>query len=132
MALAVNSHILLDVHEPKKNRVIATGAPTVGASEIAIWLPTFTPLNKPQFVAGVMDMLHVKAQSVLKDGPTTLHVQPIPASSAAIVVDGTPDNFIDVVLYLGADVRTKAQSHFLERTYKRIREVFLEETKNQG
>lgn len=138
MSLVPNTYIILDAHSPKKDRVITVydpegedDPPVVADTEVGIFLPANTPLGRTQWVVGVLRTLLAHALTVIKDAPEVVSVNLNNSGQPQIDVDGTPDPDDDLVLLIGGDIAGKAQSHFLDRTGKRLMEVFLEETKNQ-
>lgn len=119
-----NQSIKLDVHSPKKASVVATGAPVPAATEIAIWAGADINPGLVQSIVGGFQALHAYAQTELKNITATVQM-PLGGGSGSIEADGTPGAG-DLVLYVGSDVVAKQQSHFLDRTFKRLIEVWLE------
>lgn len=135
MSLAANSSIELDIHTPKKDATVnnGTGAPTVGADEIAIFAGASVPIDGFQQNIGDFIKLHRYAQShmvSLSGSPCTVHISS-GGSDRDIEINGTP-GVGDLVLYIGANVHGNEQSHFLDRTFKRLVERWLEETKDNA
>ena len=117
-----NTSIKLDVHSPKKDAVVATGAPIPTATEVAIWAGA--NIN-PALVQSITGTVNVLKASALTKMPTAVVQVALGGGSGAVVADGTPDAD-SVMLYVGSDVVAKQQSHFLDRTVKRLIEAWLE------
>lgn len=134
MALTANQGIVLGTSSPKKSATVGTGAPTVGTNAVGIFIGSTVVVGRPQSVIGQFELLLRYAKTNLKDltgTPCVLHVS-LAGSYSGIVVNGTagtaPGNG-DIRLIIGAGVHSGAKSHFLNRTYKRLIEVLLEENK---
>lgn len=117
-----NQSIKLDVHSPKKASVVATGAPIVAATEVAIWAGANINPGLVQSIVGTVTVLKASALTTM---PTAVVQVGLGGGSAAVVADGTPDAD-SIMLYVGSDVVAKQQSHFLDRTVKRLIEAWLE------
>ena len=124
-----NTSITLDAHSPKKDAVTETlGSPVVGDTAVAVRSATNINTNLVQSIVGTYSVLLRYAlnnlQSLAATGPTTLSA-PLGGTIANVAEDAilTGD---DVVLYIGADLITKQQSHFIDRTVKRLIEAWLE------
>jgi hypothetical protein len=137
MAITANTRIKLGANKPKKDAVVdAPGtAPADDSNEIAISIGTAVDPLKTQSIIGDFEKLYRYAKTNLESlVPTglagTYAVVHIPAggSDAAIVNDGTPGTG-DLTLEVGALVYGEDQSHFLHRTFKRLCERWLEESK---
>lgn len=134
MALASNTHIVLGVSEPKTKAVVGSDTPTVAASDMGILLGTSVNLSNLQAVVGALYLLLRYAKTNLKDltgTPCTLHLNVEDGYSGVVVngTAGTAPGATSIVLYIGADVHTGAKSHFLDRTFKRLIELLLQEAK---
>ncbi|GAF97426.1 unnamed protein product, partial [marine sediment metagenome] len=46
MTISADTHIILDIHSPKKDAVVGEGVPTVGVNDCAIWANAIT---QPEF-----------------------------------------------------------------------------------
>ena len=119
-----NTSIKLDVHSPKKAAVVATGAPTVAATEVAVWAGANINPNLVQSIIGGYEALNAYALTNIAN-ITAVVQMPLGGGSGSVVPDGTPDAD-SIMLYVGSDIVAKQQSHFLDRTFKRLREVWLE------
>lgn len=120
----VNQSIALDAHSPKKDAVVATGAPTVGDSTVAIWAGANVNPGLTQSIVGSYQALNAYALGNIQNISAVIQM-PLGGGSADVVVDGTPDAD-SVMLYLGADIVAKQQSHFADRTVTRLIEAWLE------
>lgn len=119
-----NQSITLESSAPKKDAVIATGAPTVGVTAVAIWAGANINPNLVQSIIGGFEVLHRYAQTNLPKVANTVQM-PLGGSEADIVLNGVP-TADDLVLEIGTTVKGKSQSHFVDRTFKRLREAWLE------
>jgi hypothetical protein len=131
MAIAANSSIVLGGSKPKKDATIATGAPTVGDGDVAIWAGALVnTADRTQQIVGDWHKLfrYVKTNISTWTGQVFLEI-PVGGGDpdigeVALVTDG------HVALIIGADIIDGAQSHFLDRTFKRLIERWLEESKS--
>jgi hypothetical protein len=119
-----NTSIKLDVHAPKKDAVVATGAPTVESTEIAVWAGANINTSLVQSIIGGYEALNAYALTNIAN-ITAVVQMPLGGGSGSVVPDGTPDAD-SIMLYVGSDVVAKQQTHFLDRTFKRLRETWLE------
>lgn len=134
MPLSSNISIKLDAHSPKKAAVVATDgshAPTE-ANSVTIWAASGVEVGNPQQVHGCFTKLLRYALSHLNEmqpsaGPTIVHM-PLYGSDADIEIDGTP-TAEECRIEIGATLVDKEQSHFIDRTVKRLLEVMLEGAK---
>lgn len=124
MAIAANQSIKLNVHAPKKDAVVATGTPTVAADEVGIFIGTAVPINNPQQIVGDLRKVYRAAQTELKQGQALVRM-PLGGGDPSITAGGSPGT-TDVCLYIGANIGGKQQSHYLDRTFKRLLERWLE------
>jgi hypothetical protein len=114
--------ITLNAHNPKKDAVIALLVPTVGANDIAIWCGASVNQDKVQDLIGTWQSLLAFALSNMPSGNTLYAVEPGGGDSS---INQTP-GALKLQLYIGADIAAKQQSHFLDRTTKRLLEAWLE------
>lgn len=121
---ADNTSVALDAHSPKKDAVYALGVPTVGASTVAVWVGANINANLTQSIIGGYEALNAYALANIAN-ITAVVQMPLGGGSADVVVDGTPDAD-SIMLYVGSDIIAKQQTHFLDRTFKRLREAWLE------
>ena len=134
MAVSSNISIKLNVHSPKKDAEFYTDgghAPT-GADEVTIWAAAGVEVGLPQHLWGTFMSLHAYIQSHLNQaapsaGPTIVHGV-LGCSDSEIEVDGIPTSD-QCRIEIGANIVNKGQSHFLDRTFKRLIERGLEESK---
>ena len=124
-----NTSITLNVHSPKQKAVVATGAPTVESNDMAIWAGANIDTNLVQSILGGFDKL-VRYTLAEMSGATivTVHM-PLGGADNEIVVGGTP-TADDLVVEFGQNLTANGtqRSHFIERTWKRLRELWLEAT----
>lgn len=134
MGLTVNQGIVLGASSPKKSATVGTGAPTVAAGTVGIFIGSTVAVNQPQFVIGQFELLFRYAKTNLKaltGTPCVLHIA-LTENYKDVVMNGTsgtaPGN-ADIRLIIGADVHGGDKSHFLNRTFRRLIERLLEENK---
>lgn len=133
MTIANNTRIKLGVSKPKKDAVVAAPGTAAGADEIAIWAASTVPENLTEQVVGDYWKLFRYAKSNMPAilasvaTPVVVHM-PSGGSDPDIEIDGTPTSD-EVRLEIGADVAGGSKSHFLDRTFKRLVERWLEESK---
>jgi len=134
MALTVNQGILLGTSSPKKSATVAAGVPTVTTDTMGIFVGSTVAVNYPQAVVGQFELLFRYAKSNLKDltgTPCVLHVA-LTENYNDIVMNGaagTAPGNADIRLIIGAGVHDGDKSHFLNRTFRRLIEILLEENK---
>lgn len=131
MTIAANTSIKLDAHSPKKDAVVGTADPGTGADEVAIWAAANINPELCQSIIGTFHNLHVWAQSNLNQltpgTPTIIH-GPLGCADSEIQVGGSPTSD-ECRLEIGDNIVGNGQSHFLDRTFKRLIERWLEEDK---
>ena len=133
MPLSTNTSVTLNVHKPKKDATIATdGLHTTGADDITHWAAAGVEVGNRTEVIATFEKLLAYALSQLNTmppsaGPTIVH-GPLSPSDSQIAIDGVPVA-ADCRIEIGANVVNKQQSHFLNRTSRRIREAILEASK---
>ena len=127
MSLPSAPHIILNVHKPKKDAIVGSGAPpALNDDEVCIEIPAFAPWpDNPGQVVKVMQKLVVHALTILKDNPTTLHTV-ANYSDNTIVVDGAPNALTEYAIHIAANISNAEKSHFIDRTFKRALELFNE------
>jgi len=125
MAIDANQHIILGIHEPKKDAVVGTGAPTVGDDEIAIWSNTADNNNLTTHTIATYRTLFRAAMEGLKDGAIGIAVSGVIDTSVHNVAVAAP-NVGELGLYIGATTADGDRSHFFDRTLKRLLERWLE------
>ena len=124
----VNQSITLGAHSPKKDHVVATGVPTVANDAVAIWVGSaINPALVQSIVGDITDLMrHAKgsmpALAASLADPVVLHKA---LGANDVVLDGTPTTS-EIQLIIGTDITSKEQSHFLDRTVKRLIEAWLE------
>lgn len=133
MPLSSNTSVTLNAHEPKKNATLATdGLHTTGATDMTLWASAGVEVGNRTEVIATFETLLAYALTELKNmapsaAPTIVH-GPLSASDSQIAIDGVPVS-TDCRIEIGADLVNKQQSHFIDRTFKRLREVMLEASK---
>lgn len=138
MAIASNTRIKLGASKPKKAAVVDTpGTPPADSSdEIAIWAASSVPTNIPQSIIGQFTNLFDYAKSNMKairaagaaNAPVVVHM-PYNGNESEIEIGGTP-TATEIRLEIGSLIYNGDRSHFLNRTWVRLRERWLEEDKN--
>jgi len=122
-----NTSIALNVHKPKKDAVSAIGAPTVNADDVAIWAGANINPGLVQSIIGGFDKL-VRYTLNQMSGQTiaTVHM-PLGGGDNDIVVGGLP-TADDLVVEFGQNLTANGtqRSHYIDRTWKRLREAWLE------
>jgi len=132
MSLAADAHIILNVHQPKRNATIGSGAPAApAADEITVRITTFPRILPSGVVVGMMRQLRIQLLSVLGTAPTTAVVDFRRTGAKDVVINGVSNDATDIIVTLGSNLRTKGQSHFIDRTMKRLEEIYLENTKDE-
>lgn len=129
MPIADNTRIKLDVYKSKKNYVAAAPGTIAGTDEVAIWAGSAINADLTQSIVGGFHQLHSYAQSHLKDltgTPAILHLA-FGAGDTGITVGAGGTG--DLTLEIGAGVHGGDRSHYLDRTFKRLIEAWLEESK---
>ena len=126
-----NTSITLGIHEPKKDAVVAIGVPTGVSTDIAIWIGASVNGNLGVSIVGDLIKLHRYALTNLESmsGDTALEIvvggadADIVGSGLAVVSAGA------VQLRIYSYTVDGERSHFLDRTFKRLIERLLEESK---
>jgi hypothetical protein len=132
MPIANNTSIVLNIHEPKKSAVVAQPGLAADVNEVRIWAAADVNEEHTQNIVGALHQLHNMAQTILKDlsgvaDPDILHMI-IGGGDNDIVINGTP-TAAQVRLEIGTYTGAGDRSHFLDRTFKRLIERWLEESK---
>lgn len=133
MAIANNTRIKLGVSKPKKDAVVAAPGTAAAAGEIAVWAAADVDEAKTQSIVGDFWKLFRYAKSNMPAieasvaTPVIVHM-PAGGGDPSIEIDGTPTAG-EVRLEIGQDTATGSKSHFLDRTFKRLIERWLEESK---
>jgi hypothetical protein len=125
MTIAANRSLRLDAHSAKSKIVIATGAPTVGVNDVAIWFGSSVPQYRSQINLGILKTLQAYLKSNAHNGVTKVHLPFTAGNDTAIVVNGTP-GVTSISITVGATLATKQQTHFINRTLTRLFEGYLE------
>ena len=128
MTIAANTSLALGAHSAKKNIVSATGAPVVGVNDVAIWFGASVPQYRSQINLGILLSLMAYLKSNAHRGLTKVHIPYTATNDLAIIENGTPDA-TSISITVGATLATKQQTHFIERTLKRLFESYLEQAK---
>ena len=133
MTIPVNTSIKLDIHKPKKDAVVDQPGTAAGASEIRIWAAGTVPPALTQSIIGDFEKLFRMAKSKMPlvavdaNDPVIIWM-PLGGSDNDIAIDGNPTS--DTIrLEIGSDTAKGERSHFLNRTFTRLTERWLEESK---
>lgn len=128
MAITADTHIQLGVSKPKKDATIATGILTLGANELAIKVGSAVDVGNTQQIVGDFEKLYRYAKTDIKNvtADTTYSI-PLGGSDNDIVKTGHGTGVIS--LFIDTAILTDDYSHFLNRTFKRLIELLLEEAK---
>jgi len=133
MGIANNTRIKLGVSSPKKDAVVDAPGTAAGTGEIAIWAAADVDETRTQPIIGDFWKLfrYAKSNMRLIDAsvatPVVVHML-ANDSDAGIEIDGTPTAG-ELRLEIGAFTASGSKSHFLDRTFKRLLERWLEESK---
>ena len=136
MPLAANTRITLAVDTAKKDAVVATPGVAATANEVALYAASTVDLSTPQSLMGTFVNLRDFALSHMElltgleaaDAPDVLHV-PLGGTDTEIVVNGTPGTS-DVRLEIGISLGPNGKTHFIDSTFKRLTERWMEENKD--
>lgn len=125
--MAIVMSVVLGASKPKKDAVIAQVAPTVDTGEVGIYVDNTGFTDNPQQLVGDLHKLFRWMKSNLNKQIAQIEM-PIGGSDPQIVpgIGGAGK----VALYFGTVLLAGEKSHFLDRTFKRLIEVALEEYKN--
>ena len=133
MAIANNTRIKLGTSSPKKSAVVASPGTAAAAGEIAIWAAADVIETRTQPLIGDFWKLFRYAKSNMPAieasvaTPVVVHM-PVNTGDSQIEIDGTPTAG-EIRLEIGQGTATGSRSHFLDRTFKRLLERWLEESK---
>lgn len=127
MTVAADTSIVLDAHEPKKNATVATGLPVPGTTDVAIWAGSSVDPELCQSIVGGFKVLLATVLTNMSSNPVSA-AMPLGGGSADVVIDGAGGAAL-LSIYIGSELASKEQSHFVERTTKRLIERWLEENK---
>ena len=133
MAIPNNTSIALGASSPKKDAVVASPGIAAAAGEVRIWAASGCPENKTQFLVGqwqkMFDTIKGNMNVIEASVATPVIVSmPFDGEISEMVVDGTP-TADDLRIEIGQDISAGAKSHFLKRTFDRLIERWLEESK---
>ena len=130
-ALTGNDHFILGINSPPKDHTQGTGDPTLtaGDNDISIWINTPPNINMFQQLVGDLHKLNrwVLSNSLKPNDAETWAAIPVGGDDSDIVV--APPGAGEVGLLVGAFTHAADRSHFLDRTFKRLLEKFLEASK---
>ena len=133
MAIANNTSIKLGVSKPKKDAVVESPGTAAAASELRIWAAAGVDEALTQSIAGDFWKLFRYAKSNMPAieasvaTPVVVHM-PAGGGDPDIEIDGVPTTD-ELRLEIGQDTATGSKSHFMDRTFKRLVERWLEESK---
>lgn len=127
-----NTSLKLDSHKAKKYTTEAVGAQVMGVDDVLVWAGGNINPGLTQSIIGGFEALHAygltAVHSGLLDGGALdvgrVHM-PLGGGSADVLVNGIPGAG-DLTIEYGADIIAKRQTHFMDRTFKRLREMWLE------
>lgn len=131
--IANNTSIKLGVSKPKKDAVVESPGTPAAASELRIWAAAGVDEALTQSIVGDYWKLYRYAKSNMPAiaasvaDPVIVHM-PAGGGDSDISLDGSPTTD-EVRLEIGSETATPSKSHFLERTFKRLVERWLEESK---
>lgn len=131
MSIPLETSITLDIHSPKKDAVVATGAPTVGDNDVALYvapIPDSTDELLTQSTVGDFRKLLRYALSTLSVHTGAVALE-IPMGGGDNDIQTAVPTAGSACLYVGADLVDGGQSHYIDRTFKRLIERWLEEAK---
>lgn len=135
--IANNTRIKLGASKPKKDAVVDTPGTPAATDEVAIWAASAIDEAFTQQIVGDFHKLYRFAKSNMPaiaaaaaGEPMVQVYMPLGGSDTQIVIGapGTPSAG-DVRLEIGAQVAAGSKSHFLHRTFIRLVERWLEESK---
>lgn len=128
MAIVANTHVRLGASKPKKDAIVATGAVTLGANELAIHVGSNVDVSNDLAIIAAFEKLYRFAKTNIGSatGVSTWSM-PLWGSDNQIVTSGHAATTL--TLYVDAAIVDTDKSHFLHRTYKRAVERLLEESK---
>lgn len=127
MGIAANSSIRLGASSPKKDAIVGVGDPVTGANEVSIWAETTINPNLTQSIVGDFTKLFRFAKTNIENIVGAV-AMPLGGSDTSIKVDQVAAAG-ELRLEIGTDIIAGAKSHFLNRTFKRLIERWLEESK---
>jgi len=128
MTMTADTHVALGASSPKTAARVGTGSFTLGANEVAIKIGSSVSVANPQEVIGALEHLYRFAKSNISDYTSdTVFSVSLDGSDSDIVTTGHAVGLVS--LYVDSAVLTGDKSHFLHRTYKRVIERLLEESK---
>ncbi len=133
MSIANNTRIKLGASEPKKDAVVDTPGTAAGANEIAIHAAAACPEEFTQTLVGTWHVLfafckgNMPAIAATSTTPTVIHM-PFNGNISDIEIDGTPGTD-ELRIEIGQTIGSGQRSHFFKRTFDRLIERWLEESK---
>ncbi len=133
MPIPVNTRIRLGVSKPKKDAIVAQPGTPATASEIAIWAAGTVPPELTQSLIGDFWKLFRMAKSNMpviaaSVADPVIIWMPLGGSDNDVSIGGSPTS--DTLrLEIGSETAAGSKSHFLDRTFKRLLERWLEESK---
>jgi hypothetical protein len=133
MPILANTRIKLGANKPKKDAVVDQPGTAAVLNEVGIWAATDVPENLTQSVVGDFEKLFRYAKSNMPaiaasvNDPVVIHM-PTGGGDPDIEIDGVP-TADEVRLEIGATIAGGEKSHFLKRTFDRLIERWLEESK---
>ncbi len=131
--IAANTRIVLGASKPKKDAVVGTPGTAAAAGEVGVWAGASVSPTLTQSIVGDFWQLfryaksHMPAIDASAATPVVV-TMPSGGGDTDIEIGGTP-GLTSITLEIGQDVATGQKSHFLDRTFKRLVERWLEESK---
>jgi hypothetical protein len=123
-----NVSIQLDAHAPKKDASIAVGVQAPGLTGLVIWCRADVNIAKVQTIVGTIEVLkcYVLNNLSILAKAATIEAHVVAGGGIAQVVSGGIPTTDDITLIVGQTVNDNEQSHFIDRTVKRLVEAWLE------
>lgn len=125
-----NTTFTLNVHFPKKDTVLTTGVDqsAINPNEVAIFIPTFA-VDRPQWFVGQLKSMFDYGLTNMRQGWTSISAG-VAAPESGFAIDAADEPLATLYIIIGANIRDKQQTHFFDRTFKRLIERLLEEWKD--
>jgi hypothetical protein len=131
MAIAAGTYIRLGASKPKKTATVNTGSITVAAGEMAIQIGSAVSTGNTQQLVGTLHLLYRYAKNEFlrgSSGTTTAVISAPPGAGYWDVVTSGHTNGA-VSLHITDEIFGTQKSHFMDRTFKRLIELLLENAK---
>jgi hypothetical protein len=130
MTISADTSIILDAHSPKKDATVGEGDPATAiltaTTSCAIWANTITdPSFTTQTIATYWTLFRAAAD-LAKQGGTGIIVAAGDIDTSEPGVAFAAPTAGQIGIYIGGDLNAKGQTHFIDRTLKRLCERWLE------